>query len=97
MEEPNWKPSIPRQRRWGGCRAYKHFRLDMTCVAYPDRIPLIIVSAEVDHLVVRPHQVGESVWELNDQPTGLSARLIAAARVRGETWATAPVPVPQQG
>ena len=40
-----------------------HFRKDITCIAYPDRIPIMIASGEVDHLVVRPGQVGETVFE----------------------------------
>ena len=35
----------------------------MTCPAYPDRIPLVIVAGEIDHLVVRPGQVGDTVFE----------------------------------
>jgi hypothetical protein len=34
----------------------------MSCAAYPDRIPLAIASGEVDHLVVRPGQVGDTVF-----------------------------------
>jgi hypothetical protein len=34
----------------------------MSCVAFPDRIPIVIASGEVDHLVVRPGQVGDTVF-----------------------------------
>lgn len=61
-ETPNWRRSIQRDQRWGGCRACAHFRRDMTCAAFPDLIPIVIASGEVDHLVVRPHQVGTTVF-----------------------------------
>jgi len=35
----------------------------MTCAAYPLRIPIVIASGEMDHLVVRPGQVGDTVFE----------------------------------
>jgi hypothetical protein len=35
----------------------------MSCAAYPTRIPIIIASGDVDHLVVRPGQVGDTVFE----------------------------------
>jgi hypothetical protein len=59
----DWKRSIPRTELWGGCRACVHFRRDTTCVAFPDGIPIIIASGDVDHLVVRPGQVGDTVFE----------------------------------
>jgi hypothetical protein len=31
-------------------------------VAFPHRIPVQIVSGEIDHLVVRPGQVGDTVF-----------------------------------
>lgn len=34
----------------------------MSCIAFPDRIPIAIASGEVDHLVVRPGQVGDTVF-----------------------------------
>jgi hypothetical protein len=35
----------------------------MSCAAYSQRIPLVIASGEVDHLVMRPGQVGDTVFE----------------------------------
>ncbi len=85
--EPNWQRSVPRDERWGGCRLCKHFRPDFTCAAYPDRIPIIIASGEVDHLVVRPYQVGNTVFELNENPTGLALRFLRHAAAQGVPWA----------
>jgi len=56
--------------RWPGCRYCLHWRSG-ACAAYPDRIPLPILSGEVDHLIPRPGQVGDvtfaaidlDVWE----------------------------------
>jgi hypothetical protein len=56
-------PSPDRATRWRGCRACIHFRKDMTCAAFPYRIPIHIASGEVDHLVVRPGQVGDTFFE----------------------------------
>ena len=58
----DWIRSIPRDQRWGGCRRCIHFRRDGTCAAYPAQIPIPIASGEVDHLVVRPGQVGDTVF-----------------------------------
>jgi hypothetical protein len=41
----------------------------MTCEAYPERIPIQIASGEVDHLVIRPGQVGEIVFAPIDMET----------------------------
>jgi hypothetical protein len=60
---PDWKRSIPRDQLWGGCRACVHFRKDLSCVAFPYRIPIQIASGEIDHLVVRPGQVGDTIFE----------------------------------
>jgi hypothetical protein len=60
---PDWVRSIPRDQRWGGCRNCIHDRRDGTCVAYPVQIPIPIASGEVDHLVVRPGQVSDTVFE----------------------------------
>ncbi len=59
----DWVRSIPRDQRWGGCRRCVHFRGDGTCVAYSRQIPIPIASGDVDHLVVRPGQVGDTVFE----------------------------------
>ena len=93
MVKSNAERSIPRGQSWGGCRVCKHFQPDMTCIAFPRRIPIAIASGELDHLVVRPGQVGEITWELGPNPTGLAARLIAAACARGEAWAAGQVPM----
>ncbi len=36
------------------------------CIAFPDRIPLAIISGEIDHLVPRPGQVGDVVFEATE-------------------------------
>lgn len=51
-----------RFEEWPGCRFCAHYNR-MRCVAYPERIPLIIASGEVDHLVPRPGQTGATVFE----------------------------------
>ncbi len=59
----DWKRSNPYTELWGGCRACVHLRKDITCIAFPERIPIMIASGEADHLVVRPGQVGDTVFE----------------------------------
>lgn len=80
----SWKRSIARGVTWGGCLACRHFRPDVTCVAYPDRIPLLIASGEVDHLRPRPGQVGETAFEIEEHPVGLARRAVVK-RARGDT------------
>src|SRR5262249_34373491 len=58
---------------WPGCRGCVHYNR-MRCVAYPDRIPLIIASGEVDHLVARPGQIGNTVFAPLDLQHWLQTR-----------------------
>ena len=101
--QPGWERSIPPDQSWGGCRACKHLRPGTRCAAFPDRIPLAVFSGEVDHLVVRPGQVGNTVFELAEQPSGLALRRIRGAAARGDAWAIEalaniqPTPVGQSG
>lgn len=64
---PNWEPS-ERYDEWEGCLGCVHFR-HAKCAAYPERIPLVILSGEVDHMVPRPRQVGTIVFEPIDVET----------------------------
>jgi hypothetical protein len=80
---PNWEGSLPRSQRWGGCNLCRHARPDNTCAPYPGGIPIIIGSGEVGHLVPRPGQVGDTVFELVSDPTPLQARLLRAAAKDG--------------
>jgi hypothetical protein len=50
---------------WPGCLgcAYRHWQGKRFCPAYPNGIPFPIASGQVDHLVPRPGQVGEIVYE----------------------------------
>jgi hypothetical protein len=50
---------------WPGCRYCVHWRAG-SCAAYPERIPLVILSGEVDHLVPRPGQTGTTTFEMID-------------------------------
>ena len=40
--------------------------MDNGCVAYPNGIPLPIASGEIDHLILRPGQEGEILFELKE-------------------------------
>jgi hypothetical protein len=57
----NWEPS-ERFAEWPGCRACAHYA-GGRCIAFPDHIPFDIVCGAVDHLVPRPGQVGDIVFE----------------------------------
>ena len=60
----NWEPS-EHYHEWEGCIGCAHWRA-ARCVAYPTHIPLIILDGQVDHMVPRPGQVGETVFEPMD-------------------------------
>jgi hypothetical protein len=76
----DWKRSIPRDQRWGGCLRCIHDRRDGTCVAFPNQIPIVIASGEVDHLVIRPGQVGDTLFEPRVVPVDADGRAIAHSR-----------------
>jgi hypothetical protein len=50
---------------WPGCFGCAHLRRGgrAHCAAYPDGIPFAIASGEIDHLVPRPGQIGETLFE----------------------------------
>lgn len=60
----NWERA-PNSDDYVGCLACVHRRrgTHLCCAAYPDVIPFAIVSGQVDHLVPRPGQVGDTVFE----------------------------------
>ena len=60
----NWEPS-KRFGEWQGCIGCAHYRHGK-CAAYPAGIPLLILSGEVDHMVKRPGQVNDTVFEPMD-------------------------------
>ena len=60
----DWTPS-DRYAEWQGCLGCAHNRYSR-CAAYPRGIPLEIISGEVDHLIPRPGQVDEIVFEEMD-------------------------------
>lgn len=57
----DWKPS-GKYNDWLGCAECQHFA-EGICVAYPRGIPILIGSGEVDHMVKRPGQTGETLFE----------------------------------
>ncbi len=83
---PDWKPS-ERFDEWKGCFGCAHWRYQ-NCIAYPKAIPFMIVSGQTDHMVPRPGQVGDTVFEPMDVEHW---RLTGERRPRGSAAvATAP-------
>jgi hypothetical protein len=75
----NWERS-DRFEEWQGCRVCAYYRR-ARCIAYPDGIPLVILSGEVDHMVPRPGQVGDTVFEPMDWDVfARTRRRVPAAR-----------------
>ena len=60
----DWEPS-GRYDEWPTCRSCAHWQGNR-CIAYPKAIPFRIVSGQTDHMVPRPGQVGETVFEPMD-------------------------------
>ena len=73
----NWEPS-EQFGEWQGCLGCAHYRY-AKCVAYPKAIPLPVLSGEIDHMVVRPGQVGDTVF----QPMDLEVFVRTRQRVPG--------------
>jgi hypothetical protein len=79
----NWGRSLRRDQSWGGCRLCRHFQAPFRCAAFPDAIPPSILFGEVDHLVPRPGQVGDILFELVTDPTPVQLLLLRGAARRG--------------
>lgn len=60
----SWAPS-EHYDEWEGCIGCAHWRA-ARCIAYPKRIPMMILDGQTDHMVPRPGQVGETVFEPMD-------------------------------
>lgn len=77
----SWEPS-PNADEFGGCRLCLHYQGKGRCTAFPTRIPLPIFAGDLDHMMVRPGQVGTDIYVEIDfevwQATG--ERRPAAAR-----------------
>jgi hypothetical protein len=74
----NWERS-ERFDEWGGCLVCVHWRYGK-CAAYPERIPFPIIAGQVDHLVPRPGQVGDTVYEEIDlEQWGETGQRVAAS------------------
>lgn len=58
----SWEPSA-QVVAFGGCRLCLHYQGGGCCTAFPTRIPLPIFAGDIDHMVVRPGQVGDTVFE----------------------------------
>lgn len=58
----SWEPS-PQADAFGGCRLCLHYQGGGRCTAYPTRIQLPIFAGDIDHMVVRPGQVGDDLFE----------------------------------
>jgi hypothetical protein len=74
----NWEPS-ERFGEWQGCRGCVHYDRGR-CPAYPQRIPLLILSGQVDHMIRRPGQVGDTVFEPLDYAVWLETGRRVPAR-----------------
>jgi len=57
---------------WPGCRRCVHLTREGSCIAFPEMIPMPIASGAVDHMVERPGQVGDTLFEagLNEVTNG---------------------------
>jgi hypothetical protein len=58
----SFEPSA-RAEEFGGCRLCLHYLGQGRCSAFPTRIPLPIFAGDIDHMVVRPGQIGDATFE----------------------------------
>ena len=54
--------------KYRGCKYCQHFRFNGTCAAFPDKIPLDIVSGATKHTKPLPNQKNSIVYELAEKP-----------------------------
>jgi hypothetical protein len=87
----DWERS-ERFEEWPSCRGCVHYDR-ARCIAYPHRIPLIILSGEVDHYMPRPGQVGDTVFEPLDLQHWLKTK---ERRPLAEADQTAEQPAPAE-
>jgi hypothetical protein len=66
------------EREFPGCTSCRHLQLDATCPAFPDGIPLRVLSGEQSHLDELPGQVPGTVFEPYPEGQSFGERLIAA-------------------
>jgi hypothetical protein len=57
----NWEPSDCFED-WQGCRGCLHYTRGR-CAAYPNGIPLALISGVADHMIPRPGQVPGILFE----------------------------------
>jgi hypothetical protein len=78
----NWERS-DRFEEWQGCRGCAHYQR-ARCIAYPDGIPLLLLSGEVDHMILRTNGLGRIRTDPTASADGTSrsgtARLTLASR-----------------
>jgi hypothetical protein len=58
----SWDPSA-RADEFGGCRLCLHYQGQGRCTAFRRHIPLPIFAGDIDHMVVRPGQIGDDIFE----------------------------------
>jgi hypothetical protein len=77
---PKSESSESKGQSWGSCFDCVHLGPQMTCPAFPQRIPIAIASGEIDHLTVHPGQVGDTVFEPIDKEVWRTTRRRVPAR-----------------
>lgn len=78
----NWERS-PWFADWPGCLACGHYQRGR-CAAYPDGIPLQIISGQIDHMVPRPGQAGDVIFEPMDRMVWERERRRVPAEIQTE-------------
>jgi hypothetical protein len=46
-----------------GCRGCRHYLVELTCSAFPEGIPLVIISGQIQHTEILPKQGNTIVYE----------------------------------
>ena len=61
---------------WAGCRNCIHYQKNGKCRAFPNGIPIMFASGDIEHNQVIVGQVGDFVYEENESSESLKVNVV---------------------